>query len=187
MPKYGLGYYDVALVETGVCPGQGASVEAWFAPEGPGGYSMRDPGELRVRKAEHGDIYAVSGAVGAAEYRDDGSDRRQFVAAFRRERRPQIAFASTYALKWLGVDFVALLVLAAGIQSAARRRCLARKVLDPDEFVEGVRLGTQELRVGATVVSTERSLRGPPGPVLVRVASARAGDYRSAPKCRHPT
>ena len=112
MPKYGLGYGDVSLVELGVCPGEGASVEPWFAATGPGDASyLRHPGELRVRHSPDGAVHVVTGRV-------DGAGPERFVTAFRRQHQHRVALLSRRAAACLGMDVLALVVLGAGIARA---------------------------------------------------------------------
>jgi hypothetical protein len=180
MPKYQLGYSDVSLVELGVCPGEGASVEPWFASAEPGDASyLRHPGELRVRHSPDGAVHVVTGRV-------DGAGPEGFVTAFVRQREHRVALLSRRAAACLGADVVALVVLLAGIARAARRLRLAGRILDPSLFQPAVRDPGGNVRMGATAVTTDGEASGTPGAVMVRVVSTRPGDYRTAPS-RHVT
>jgi hypothetical protein len=180
MPKYHLGYSDVSLVELGVCPGEGASVEPWFAASERGDASyLRNPGELRVRHSPDGEMHVVTGRV-------DGAGPEWFVAAFVRQHGHRLALLSRRAAACLGADAVALVVLLAGIARAVRRLRLAGRILDPSLFQPATRDPGGRIRMGATAVTTEGNVAGAPGDVMVRVVSARPGDYRTAPS-RHVT
>jgi hypothetical protein len=180
MPKYHLGYSDVALVELGVCPGEGASVEPWFAAAEPGDASyLRNPGELRVRHSPDGETHVVTGRV-------DGAGPEWFVTAFVRQRGHRVALLSRRAAACLGADAVALVVLVAGIARAVRRLRLAGRILDPSLFQPATRDPGGSLRMGATAVTTDGEAAGTSRDVMVRVVSSRPGDYRTAPS-RHVT
>jgi hypothetical protein len=175
LPKYQRGYNDVSLVELGVCPGDGASLEPWFVGEpGDPSSSQRHPSELRVRHSPDGAVHVVSGRV-------DGAGPEQFVTAFRRHRERRVALLSWRAAACLGIDALAFVVLLAGIVRAVRKLRLACRVLDPGRFEPATRDGGGNLRTGASVVTTDGPTGGVPGDVMVRVVTSRPGDYRTPP------
>ncbi|HEY5240892.1 MAG TPA: hypothetical protein VIJ22_05485 [Polyangiaceae bacterium] len=177
-PKYWMGYYEVSLVEPGVCPHQGASVEPWFGRGTEHDTSWyRNPAELTVRRSPASDVYAVSGRL-------SGRGEDTFVSAFRRHREHRVVLASHRAATFLGIDMLVLLVVGIAMGMARRELVLAREVEDPERFAEGIRDGGGAVQVDNESVTDGPGIRGRAGVVLVERVARDGGSYRTAPSAR---
>lgn len=177
-PKYWMGYHDVSLVEPGVCPRQGASVDPWFADgDSPGSGFYRHPYELTVRRSLAGDAYVVSG-------RRSEKDPDVFVTAFRRQKEHRLALASYDAAELLGIDVPLLALVLVAMVRAGRQLSLARRLGDPRSFEEGTADAQGTIRIRSETVTAPEGTRVAAGPVLLDIARRDGGSYRLAPSVR---
>jgi hypothetical protein len=173
------------VVEDGVCPGEGAAIDATRL----GGADAPWPA-VRIRESPFREAFVVTAQSASACPAPTGEGCEAAVAAFRPTARPEglpsIVLPLRETLVLVGIHLAAAAAIAWGIERAQRSRRFARELLDPGRFVEATCREDGTLFLGTDAVVVRRVARPPigPGPVLVRLARSSSGDYRTPPVVR---
>jgi hypothetical protein len=175
------------VVEDGVCPGEGAAIDARWLDA-----ANRPSPVLRFRESPFGSAFVIAAQNGSACPAPTGEGCETAVVAFRTAVAPEvqglklIVVSPRETLVLVAMHLAVATVIAWGIVRAARNRRFARELLDPGRFVEatGREDGTLSLDANAGVVCEVGRQSRFRGPVLVRLSRSHGGGYRTPPTVR---